>query len=215
MKVKWIGHACFLVTAKNGLKVIMDPYAVSGGIKYSPIKEAADVVLVSHEHSDHNNVSAVQGRPEVLRGDGEKTSKGIRFKGIAVHHDASQGSARGPNTIFRFDIDDIRLCHLGDLGHELSPEEVGQIGPMDVLFIPVGGFYTIDAAVASRVCEQLRPGIAIPMHFKTSRCTYPIASVEDFLRGRKNIRRIEGSEVEFERGRLPAQTEIVILQPAS
>jgi L-ascorbate metabolism protein UlaG (beta-lactamase superfamily) len=215
MKVKWIGHACFLITAESGLKVITDPYAVSGGIKYSPISEAADVVLVSHEHSDHNNVSAVRGRPEILRGSGNKTAKGIRFRGVAVHHDASQGEERGPNTAFCFSIDDIRLCHLGDLGHELSSEEVGEIGPVDVLFIPVGGFYTIDAAVASRVCDQLNPTIIIPMHFKTSQCAYPIAPVDDFLTGKKNVRRIEGSEVDLERAKLPSQTEVVLLQPAS
>ncbi len=214
MKIKWVGHACFLITSRDGLRVITDPYAVGGGINYSPIKEIADVVIVSHDHSDHGNVSAVQGKPEVVKGSGKKTAKGIQFKGIAAYHDASQGKQRGPNTIFCFTMDDIRLCHLGDLGHVLSPEQVTEIGAVDILFIPVGGFYTIDASVASHVCGQLKPKIVIPMHFKTPKCAYPIDGVEDFLQGKKNVRKVDGSEVEFEREKLPSATEIMLLQSA-
>jgi len=214
MKVKWLGHSCFLVTSKGGVKIITDPYAVGGGINYSPIKETADIVVVTHGHDDHSNVSAVQGESEVVRGDGTKTAQGIQFRGIASYHDASQGTQRGPNTIFCFTIDSVKLCHLGDLGHVLSPRQVNEIGAVDILFIPVGGFYTIDASVASRVCEQLKPKVVIPMHFKTPRCAYPIADVEDFLKGKKNVRKVEDSEVEFERERLPAATEIVLPQPA-
>ena len=214
MKVKWLGHSCFLVTSKGGVRIVTDPYAVGGGIDYSPIKETADVVVVTHGHDDHNNVSAVQGKPEVVRGDGTKTAKGIQFKGIATYHDASQGTQRGPNTVFCFTVDDISLCHLGDLGHVLSPGQVNEIGAVDILFIPVGGFYTIDPVVASQVREQLKPRIAIPMHFKTPKCAYPIAGVEDFLKGKKGVRKVIGSEMEFEREDLPTATEIVLLQPA-
>jgi len=214
MRVKWLGHACFLITSKDGLRVITDPYAVGGGINYSPIEETADIVVVSHGHDDHSNVSAVQGKPEVVRGDGIKTVKDIQFKGIAAYHDASQGKQRGHNTVFCFTIDDIKLCHLGDLGHVLSPEQVNEIGAVDILFVPVGGFYTIDASVAGQVCDQLKPKIVIPMHFKTPKCAYPIAGVEDFLRGQKNVRGVGGSEVDFERERLPAAAEIVLLRPA-
>jgi L-ascorbate metabolism protein UlaG (beta-lactamase superfamily) len=214
MKIKWLGHACFLVTSEDGLRVITDPYAVGGGINYSPIKETADVVVVSHDHSDHNNVSTVQGKPEVLKGSGTKTAKGIQFRGIAAYHDASQGKQRGPDTVFCFTIDDIKLCHLGDLGHVLNPRQVNEIGAVDILFIPVGGFFTIDASAASQVCDQLKPKVVIPMHFKTPKCIYLIASVEDFLKGKKNVRRVDGSEVDVEREKLPAVTEIVLLQPA-
>ncbi len=214
MKIKWVGHACFLITSRDGLRVITDPYAVGGGINYSPIKETADVVVVSHDHGDHSNVSAVQGKPEAVKGSGKKTAKGIQFKGIAAYHDASQGKQRGPNTVFCFTMDDIRLCHLGDLGHMLSPEQVTEIGAVDILFVPVGGFFTIDASVASQVCDQLKPKIVIPMHFKTPKCAYSIDGVEDFLKGKKNVRKVGGSEIEFEREKLPAATEIVLLQPA-
>jgi L-ascorbate metabolism protein UlaG (beta-lactamase superfamily) len=214
MKVKWLGHACFLITSRDGLRIITDPYAVGGGINYSPIKETADVVVVSHDHDDHSNVSAVQGKPEVVKGSDKKTAKGIQFRGITSYHDASQGKRGGLNTVVCFTIDDIKLCHLGDLGHVLSPEQVKEIGVVDILFVPVGGFYTIDAPVASQVCDQLKPKIVIPMHFKTPKCAYPIAGVEDFLKGKKNVRKVGSSEVEFEREKLPAVTEIVLLQPA-
>jgi L-ascorbate metabolism protein UlaG (beta-lactamase superfamily) len=214
MKVKWLGHACFLITSKDGLKVLTDPYAVGGGINYAPIKETADIVLVSHGHDDHSNVSAVQGKPEVIKGDGIKTIKGIQFKGVTAYHDEAQGGQRGSNTIFCFTLDGIKLCHLGDLGHILSPDQVNEIDAVDILFIPVGGFFTIDAPAASRVCDQLKPKVVIPMHFKTSKCAYPIAGVEDFIKGKKNVKRVEDSEVDFEQEKLPATTEIVLLRPA-
>jgi L-ascorbate metabolism protein UlaG (beta-lactamase superfamily) len=214
MRIKWLGHACFLVTSEGGVRIITDPYAVGGGINYSPIEETADVVLVSHDHGDHNNVSAVQGKPEVIKGPGTKTAKGIGFRGVATSHDTSQGTQRGSNTIFCFTIDDLALCHLGDLGHVLSQAQVSEIGAVDILFVPVGGFFTIDAAVADQVCNQLKPKAIVPMHFKTSKCAYPIAGVEDFLKGKKNVRRTMASEVEFQREELPTATEIVLLQPA-
>jgi L-ascorbate metabolism protein UlaG (beta-lactamase superfamily) len=214
MKIKWLGHACFLITSKGGVRIITDPYAVGGGINYSPIKEAADVVVVSHDHGDHNNVSTVQGKPEVVKGSGTKTAKDIQFRGIATYHDTSQGKQRGTNTVFCFTVDDVKLCHLGDLGHVLSPGQVNEIGAVDIMFVPVGGFFTIDAPVASQVCDQLKPKVVIPMHFKTPKCAYPLADVEDFLKGKRNVRKIGGSEVEFQREKLPAATEIMLLQPA-
>ena len=214
MNIKWLGHSCFLITSNEGLRVITDPYAVGGGINYSPVKETADIVVVSHDHADHNNVSAVQGKPEVVKGSGTKTVKGIQFRGIATYHDSSQGKQRGPNTTFCFTVDNMKLCHLGDLGHVLSPGQIDEIGGVDILFIPVGGFFTIDAANASQACDQLRPKVIIPMHFKTPNCAYPIASVDGFLRGKNNVREVGSSEAEFELDKLPSTSEIVVLKPA-
>ncbi len=214
MKIKWLGHACFLITSKGSVRMITDPYAVGGGINYSPIKEAADVVMVSHDHGDHSNVSTVQGKPEVVKGSGTKTVKGIQFKGIATYHDTSQGQQRGTNIVFCFTVDDMKLCHLGDLGHVLSPEQVTEIGAVDIIFIPVGGFFTIDASTASHVCNQLKPKVVIPMHFKTPKCAYPIDDVEDFLKGKRNVRRVGSSEIDLEQDKLPVVIEIVLLQPA-
>ncbi|MFU8796534.1 MAG: MBL fold metallo-hydrolase [Dehalococcoidia bacterium] len=214
MKIRWLGHACFLITSRDGLRVITDPYSVGGGIGYSPISETADVVLVSHDHGDHSNTSAVQGRPDVVRGMGRRTARGVQFQGVATYHDASEGKHRGTNSVFCFTLDDIKLCHLGDLGHVLTPEQVKEIGSVDVVFVPVGGFYTIDAAEADRVCGLLKPGLVIPMHFKTSGCAFPIAGVEDFLKDKGDVRMVGGSEMDLERDSIPASTEVVVLEPA-
>ncbi len=214
MKIKWLGHACFLITSRDGLRVITDPYAVGGGIGYAPVNEAADVVLVSHGHGDHSNISALQGKPEVVRGSGRQTAGGIEFRGIDTYHDGVQGEQRGTNRAFSFTVDDVNLCHLGDLGHVLTPEQVSEIGPVDVLFVPVGGFYTIDADEAGKVCGLLNPRLIIPMHFKTSGCAFPIASVDGFLEGKEPVRRTGGSELELQRESIPAATEIVVLEPA-
>lgn len=210
MKVKWLGHASFLVTSDSGVKVITDPYVAGMGINYDEIKETADVLTVSHEHPDHNN-TAIPGDPKVVKGAGTTEVKGISFKGIESFHDASGGSERGPNTIFCFTVDGVRLCHLGDLGHPLSAEQAGAIGEVDVLMIPIGGVFTIDAAGASAVVAQLKPRVAIPMHYSTTKCLYPIAPVEAFTEGKENVKKASGAEVEFKAGALPAATEIVVL----
>lgn len=214
MVIKWLGHSCFLITSKKGVRIVTDPYAVGGGINYSPIRETADVVLVSHGHADHNNVSAVQGKPEVVKGSGVRTARGIQFRGVATYHDGSKGKLRGANIVFCFTVDDIKLCHVGDLGHVLSQVQMDEVGSVDVLFIPVGGSFTIDATEAGQVCDQLNPKVIIPMHFKTPKCAYPVASVADFLEGKKNVRKLGSSEAEFELENLPGGGEIAVLEPA-
>ncbi len=214
MKLKWLGHSCFLIISETGLRIITDPYPQGSGLNYSPINEAADIVTVSHDHFDHNNISAVSGKPEVITGNGVKNVKGIQFKGIATHHDESQGKERGTNTIFCFSVDGIKLCHLGDLGHRLSKEQIAEIGALDILFIPIGGVFTIDAKMASTVSDDLKPKVVIPMHCKTHKCDWPLNTIEDFLAGKKNVKKLNSNETEFKAGKLPEATEIVVLQPA-
>ena len=217
MKIKYYGHAAFLITSDQGPKIIIDPYepgAFGGQLSYGKIKDQADIVLTSHDHADHNYTKDLPGKPQIIKGSGSKTAKGISIKGIATYHDPSKGSERGTNTIFTFKIDHIQLCHLGDLGHHLSDEELAEIGPVDILLIPVGGFFTIDSKEATDIVEQIKPKILIPMHFKTEKCGFPIAPVEDFLKGKSNIKRAKASEVTFEQSTLPPQMEIVVLEHA-
>ena len=212
MKIKWLGHASFLITSETGTRIITDPYVVTETLTYGEIKESADIVTVSHEHTDHNNVSAVRGSPEVVR----RTAKvkGIEFKGIPTYHDDAEGKSRGSNTILCFEVDGIRVCHLGDLGHPLNDKQIAELGSVDILLIPVGGFFTIGAKVASQVCDRLKPKVIIPMHFKNDRCAFPLAGVDEFLQGKEGVSRLDTSEVEFKQGELPTTTKTIVLKPA-
>jgi len=217
MKIKWYGHAAFLITSDQGVKIITDPYesgAYGGQLAYGKIKDQSDIVLTSHDHADHNDTKSLPGSPQIVKSSGSTTVKGITFKGTSTYHDSSKGSERGANTIFTFTVEGIRVCHLGDLGHILSEKELGDIGPVDILFIPVGGYFTIDSKEATRVAEQLKPKVLIPMHFKTEKCGFPIAPVDDFLKGKPNSRRLGSSEVAFDKTTLPHHTEIVVFEHA-
>jgi len=212
MKIKWLGHASFLISSDSGVRIITDPYEPNDKLRYGEINESADIATVSHDHFDHSNVAAVKGNPQVVKDNAE--IKSIKFKGIATFHDATGGKDRGSNTIFCFEVDRVKICHLGDLGHGLTADQVAAIGAVDVLLLPVGGFYTIDAAVASRVAEQLKPGVVIPMHFKNNQCDFPITGVDEFLRGKKDISQPDVSETEFKARELPSTTQIIVLKPA-
>jgi L-ascorbate metabolism protein UlaG (beta-lactamase superfamily) len=213
MNIKWYGQAAFLITSGSGLRIITDPFAPNENLTYGEIAEPADIITVSHDHFDHNNVAGVKGKPVVMKASGE--AKEIKFRGIAAFHDEAAGKQRGSNMIFCFSVDGISLCHLGDLGHPLSEKQVAEIGKVDILMIPVGGNYTIDAKVAGEVSSRLSPKIIIPMHFKNDRIPkFPVSTVDDFLKGKRNVTKLEVSEVEFKSGILPASAQIVVLKPA-
>ena len=212
MKIKYLAHAAFLITSESGVKIITDPYTAGGGIKHGEIKERADVVTVSHEHGDHNNAGAIRGDPQVLREGG--SVRGIKFRAVSAAHDDKGGSQRGRDTIFCFEVDGINVCHCGDLGHVLTEAQVKAIGRVDVLMIPVGGFFTIDAKTATRVGEQLMPKVIIPMHYKTEKLDFPIAGADEFTKGKSNVTNVNGSEIELKAGSLPAATQIMVLKPS-
>lgn len=216
MKVKWLGHAAFLITSDEGVKILTDPYTPGVyGLEYGSIKDEADIVTVSHDHEDHNYIAGVPGNPRVVRGAGKHKVDGVEFTGIACYHDESGGEERGDNTIFCFTVNGIKLCHLGDLGHGLSDDQIAGIGSVDVLMIPVGGTFTVDASAATKIIDHIKPRVAIPMHFKNKRClSFPVSDLEPFIRGKANVKTAGSSETEFEPERLPKTTEILVLQPA-
>ena len=213
MRVKWLGHAAFLITADNGTRIITDPYGDYPGLSYGRIAEEADIMVVTHDHGDHVG-GKVRGNPKLVKGAGTQTVDGIEFRGLETHHDTSGGRERGSNTVFCFAVDRVRVCHLGDLGHVLSESQISEIGEVDVLMIPVGGFYTIDAGEATRVCDQIRPRVVFPMHYSTDKCAFPISGVDEFLKGKAGVSRKDSSEVELKPDNLPGGTEIVVLKHA-
>lgn len=179
MKIKWLGHSCFLLTSKAGTRILTDPFDERAGYALPAVE--ADIVTTSHNHYDHGNVGVVKGDFEHLDKPGRFSKDGVEVSGISTFHDESGGTKRGSNIVFKFDIDGIRICHCGDLGHVLLPEQVQEIGEVDVLLVPVGGTYTVDAKGACEVRKQLEPAVTIPMHFKTELLSFPIDGVNRFL----------------------------------
>lgn len=217
MKVKWLGHAAFLFTTDEGLKILTDPYvpgAYDGAVGYGKIQEVADIVTVSHEHADHNGARDLPGRPQVLKGEGEWTIKGVKIKGVATFHDPVKGKERGTNTVFIYDVDNLRLVHLGDLGHIPDKAVLSALGRVDVILVPVGGVFTIDAHQATELVRLVKPRLVIPMHYKTPKLGFSIAGVDEFLKLAPGVKQTGKSEVEVKSEMLPAETETWVLLPA-
>ncbi|HLL60823.1 MAG TPA: MBL fold metallo-hydrolase [Candidatus Nitrosocosmicus sp.] len=164
MEIRYLGHASFLLKGKTGT-VVTDPFdSEKVGLKFPNV--SADIVTISHGHPDHNNVEAVEGEILVLDLPGEFEKKGIRISGFATFHDKSKGEERGKNVVYKIEIDDIAILHCGDLGHSLSDEILEEIGEIQVLLVPVGGVYTIDATESLQIIKQIEPSIVVPMHYK-------------------------------------------------
>ncbi len=216
MKVKWLGHACFLITADSGFKIVTDPYEAGfrGIINYGPVRESPDIVTISHQHGDHNYTGDLQGSPKVVQGAGRHQVKGIEFVGIPCYHDAVSGRERGDNTIFCFTVDGVRVCHCGDLGHPLDDSTLHSLGHVDVLLFPTGGpAATLELEKTVVLWEKLQPDVIIPMHFRNQKCNFPKYGVEELVKLRPKAVQAGKSEVEFTAGRLPAG-QILILEPA-
>ncbi len=211
MDISWLGHSCFRIKGSKAT-LITDPYPPELG--YALGKPSADIVTVSHQHPAHSYVQGIDGKPRPITGPGEYEINDVLIIGLTTFHDGERGKKRGKNTIYLIEMDDVTICHLGDLGHQLSDKQAADLGKIDILFIPVGGHYTIDAAGATSVCDQLKPRVIIPMHYKTNKCTYPIADVDDFLKGKKNVKKLDATEVEFKAAELPSESQILGLKPA-
>ena len=214
MKIKWIGHSCFLIEG-DSVRIITDPY--NEQLPYRPPDYPVDIVTVSHEHFDHNAVERVKGNPQVIRGVGTHTAHGITFTGIKSYHDDEGGKKRGENTIFKFTVAGITLAHFGDLGQRLTDDQAAALTDVEVAFIPVGGFFTIGPDEAVEIANRLSHlKIIFPMHYKTDILgdDFPIAPVENFLRRMQNVKKIGSSEVTLTRANLPATQEVWILDYA-
>ena len=216
VKIRWFGHSCFLITSKQGVKILTDPFSPQVG--YPIPKVAPDLVVVSHEHFDHNYVQMAKGNPRIIRGLDEITKdwkkvdekfKDVHIYTVASYHDPLKGKLRGKNSILVIEISGIRIIHLGDLGHLLSPEQIKKIGRVDVLMIPVGGVFTIDARQADQVINQLNPKLIFPMHYKTEVCKLSINGLEGFIKDKDNVKKM-GKNL-FVIDKLPEKPEIIVL----
>jgi len=210
--VKWHRHACFEIRGSN-VTVVIDPHdGASLGI--APPSCKGDVILVTHDHFDHNAVSIV-AKPDseilvMLRG--EKTVKGVYVKGIKTYHDKFEGRQRGENTVYLFIVDGIRFAHLGDLGHVLNESEIKELGEVDVLFIPVGGTYTIGAKEAAEIVNKLSPKLVMPMHYKIPGLELPLSEVDKFTSKFEKVEE-KPNEVEVTKENLPEPVTIWVLSP--
>ncbi|GAB4249045.1 MAG: MBL fold metallo-hydrolase [Thermoleophilia bacterium] len=217
MKITWFGHAAFLLEASDGTRLIVDPYrsgSFDGKLAYKPIDTEADAVLATHRHEDHAAVDTIPGDPRILVEPRSADIGAVRVRGIPVYHDTDAGEARGENTILVIEDAGLRVVHLGDLGHELDSETIEEIGEVDVLLIPVGGLFTIDAATAAKIAADLDPRVVIPMHYRTSRCAFDISPVDDFLELHAEVRELGEHTVELSKDTLPEERTVLVLDYA-
>ena len=208
MEISWLGHSCFRIRGSQAT-VITDPYSPDLG--YSLGKPKAHIVTVSHQHPGHSYVQGVGGSPKLITGPGEYEISGLLIIGIATFHDAEGGSQRGKNTIYLMEIDELSLCHLGDLGHMLTAEQIEELGSVDILLVPVGGVSTIDAPVAAEIARRLEPKIVIPMHYKTEALSRELEPVGRFLKEMGVEQVISQPKLSLNKSNLPASNQVFLL----
>ncbi|MGI6176146.1 MAG: MBL fold metallo-hydrolase [Christensenellales bacterium] len=180
MKIRYFGHSCFLLTSDSNVSLLTDPFDDTVG--YSLPRVKADVVTSSHDHFDHNHFPAVLGDFEKVTAAGKHVSAGISIEGFDTFHDEKKGGLRGENIIFVIEMDGMRVCHCGDLGHLPDAHTLERMGAVDVLMVPVGGTFTLNAQEAKTLSELLKPNMIIPMHYRTPATDMGIAGVDDFLK---------------------------------
>lgn len=212
MKIEYLGHSCFKLTESTGTSVVCDPYSSEVGFKMP--KVAADAVTVSHRHYDHCAVENVGGNPVVIEKENSYSLPGVDIDAVKSFHDANRGKTRGENVIFKFRMDGIDVCHLGDLGEACSPDLIETVLPVNVLLIPVGGTYTIDAEMAKEYVDRIMPDIVIPMHYRTKDSKLDIDKVDEFLKlfDEEFVEEYEDNSLELSRSDLNGETRIVVLR---
>lgn len=212
MKIDYLGHSSFALTESTGTSIVCDPYDDSVGFEMPRVQ--ADAVTVSHHHYDHDCVEKVGGNPVIIDKECSYDLPGVEINAIKSFHDGCRGKKRGDNVIFKFRMDGIDICHLGDLGEACSPELIELILPVNVLLIPVGGTYTIDAEMAKEYVDRIMPDIVIPMHYRTKDSKLDIDKVDEFLKlfEEDSIEELDGSTIELSRSDLSGETKIIVLR---
>lgn len=208
MDIWWYGHSCFRLKSREGT-VLTDPFSSKLGL--TPPRIAPDVVTVSHDHANHSDLTGLKSAYTLISDPGEYEVSQIFITGIWSYHDEKRGAERGRNTVYVFEVDDLRACHLGDLGHVPSDEMVEELGGIDILLIPVGGRTTINAAQAAEVVSILEPRLVIPMHYALPGSRAELDPVDRFLK--EMALRADGAQdaLKVSRSSLPTETQVVLL----
>jgi L-ascorbate metabolism protein UlaG (beta-lactamase superfamily) len=209
LDVTWLGHGCFRLRGR-GAAVVTDPFPPSIGLKLSRLE--ADLVTVSHEHANHNYTQVVREAYEI-HGPGEYEVAGISVIGVPTYHDAEKGAKRGPNTVYLIEIDDVRICHLGDLGHRLDDSEAEAISSPDVLLVPVGGRSAINAAQAAEVVRQLEPRFVVPMHYAIPGLKLELDPIDRFLKEMGVTASEPQPKLSVQASSGEYETKVVVLEP--
>lgn len=205
MRIVWHGHSCFEVN--DGVTVVTDPHD-GKQVGLAPPSVEADIVLISHNHYDHNCAHVIQGNPKVIETTVNEPILAVRTRAFQTYHDESYGRKRGNNRIYCFEVEGVKFLHLGDLGHMLTDDLVSSIGDIDVLFVPVGSVFTIDGEAGWRTVNQIKPKVAVPMHYWVKGLSLAIRPLEDFLDLVDVPTTRVGNEVAFEKEDLPQSTEV-------
>ena len=208
MEISWLGHSCFRIKGSQAT-VITDPYAPTLG--YSLGKPTANIVTVSHPHPGHSYVDGVSGEPKLVMGPGEYEISGVLIIGMSTFHDQERGSVCGKNTVYLLEVDEVTICHLGDLGHILTAEQTEGLENIDVLLLPTGGVSTIDAPMAAQVMRQLDPKVVIPMHYQTEALNRELESVDRFLKEIGVEEVVSKPKVSFTKSNLPVSAQVFLL----
>ncbi|MBN2025877.1 MAG: MBL fold metallo-hydrolase [Actinobacteria bacterium] len=209
VRISWLGHAMFLAEDGEGHRLATDPYNDYVGYPLPDIE--AGIVLVSHDHADHSNTGMIKGNPVVVHDPSARDVAGIKIAGFPTFHDAKKGAERGNNIIFRWEMQGLTFVHLGDLGHALDAETAGELAGPDVLFVPVGGFFTIEPDIAAEVVEVLKPRIAVPMHFRNDACGFPIETEGPFVAHFSAVERTGKEPVYISPEDLPEPTLVLVM----
>jgi L-ascorbate metabolism protein UlaG (beta-lactamase superfamily) len=208
VEITWLGHSCFKIGGSRAT-IITDPYSPDLGYRLG--KPSARIITVSHSHQGHSYVEGVGGDPKPVTGPGEYEISGVLIIGMATFHDNERGDRRGKNTVYLIQVDEVAICHLGDLGHVLTADQVEELGSVDILLVPVGGVSTIDAPAAAEVVRQLEPKVVVPMHYKTEALERELEPVDRFLREMGVKQASPGPKISFSKANLPVSTQVSLL----
>lgn len=214
MEISWLGHSCFQLKGKS-VTLITDPFSPQAGSPARDVsrlgKVSASIVTISHDHPGHNYAMGVGGNPRVVRGPGEYEISDVLITGVASYHDNERGKELGRNTIYVIHMDDLVICHLGDLGHTLQEEQLEEVADADVLLIPISGQHTLNPTQAAEVISQVEPRIVVPMHYTAPEGDAPNA-LDKFCREMGVEVAHNQPKLNIARTTLPAETQVIILE---